>query len=262
VRSTWRARGGSLDLARAGGAPIDYVGTAYVAGERRGLVLESELECGQTFHNTYERSKLRGGGAGATRARGEQSTTIYRPSIIVGDSRTGRTASFKVLYWPLKIFARGFRVVPGHARHADGRGALGLCGAGDRPPARADRSFGTGVSPVRGAGAHGDAGRSSTGLAARFFRVNRSRIFVQPTLFMQGAAADRPVHVGAAAADLDRGAGVHAVPVAASCTSIHEAGGTGWRERDRRAAGARIISRTCFASRSRRIGARSCGGGE
>ena len=32
---------------------------------------------------------------------------ILRPSIVVGDSRTGRTSSFNVLYGPLKAFARG-----------------------------------------------------------------------------------------------------------------------------------------------------------
>ena len=32
---------------------------------------------------------------------------MLRPSIVVGDSRTGRTSSFNVLYGPLKAFARG-----------------------------------------------------------------------------------------------------------------------------------------------------------
>ena len=43
-----------------------------------------------------------------------QPIAIFRPSIIVGDSVTGRTSSFKVLYWPLKIYGRGlWRIVPG-----------------------------------------------------------------------------------------------------------------------------------------------------
>jgi hypothetical protein len=38
-----------------------------------------------------------------------------RPSIIVGDSRTGATSSFKMMYWPLKIYARRlWRTVPGY----------------------------------------------------------------------------------------------------------------------------------------------------
>ena len=36
-----------------------------------------------------------------------------RPSIIVGDSRSGWTSAFNVLYWPLRAFARGlFEAVP------------------------------------------------------------------------------------------------------------------------------------------------------
>ena len=101
-----------LDLARAAECSFDYIGTAYVAGDRSGTARETELDMGQTFHNTYEQTKLESEKLVRARA-GEQRVTIYRPSIIVGDSRTGRTSSFKVLYWPLKIFARGFRWAPG-----------------------------------------------------------------------------------------------------------------------------------------------------
>jgi thioester reductase-like protein len=66
---------------------LAYVGTAYVAGERADLVRENELAPG----------------------------LILRPSIIVGDSRTGATSSFKMMYWPLKIYARRlWRTVPGY----------------------------------------------------------------------------------------------------------------------------------------------------
>jgi thioester reductase-like protein len=171
-----------LDLARQAGAHMDYVGTAYVAGERGGLVLESELERGQEFRNTYERSKCEAEALVRSRMAG-QSLTIYRPSIIVGDSRTGRTASFKVLYWPLKLFARGFRVVPGRAdtpmdvvpsdfvvqaiAHLRGR------------PDRAGQVYHLCAGPGRSA-TLGEL----TGLAARYFHVRRP-IFVQPQLFVR-----------------------------------------------------------------------------
>ena len=32
---------------------------------------------------------------------------IARPSIIVGDSRTGWTSAFNVIYWPMRAFSRG-----------------------------------------------------------------------------------------------------------------------------------------------------------
>ncbi len=41
-------------------------------------------------------------------------TAILRPSVIVGDSVTGWTPAFNVIYWPLQAFARGlFPTVPG-----------------------------------------------------------------------------------------------------------------------------------------------------
>jgi nucleoside-diphosphate-sugar epimerase len=47
------------------------------------------------------------------RAHGGLPTTILRPSIVVGDRRSGWTAAFNVLYWPLRAFARGlYAAVP------------------------------------------------------------------------------------------------------------------------------------------------------
>jgi thioester reductase-like protein len=85
---------------------LSYVSTAYVAGEPGRLFREDELAVGQRFRNPYERSKfeaelaLRSEGAGLP-------LQILRPSIVVGDSSTGRTSSFNVLYGPLKAYARG-----------------------------------------------------------------------------------------------------------------------------------------------------------
>ena len=90
-----------------------YVGTAYVAGERQGVVLESELNVGQGYRNTYEQSKAEAEALVRSRL-GSLPGVILRPSIIVGDSQTGATSSFKMMYWPLKIYARGlWRTVPG-----------------------------------------------------------------------------------------------------------------------------------------------------
>lgn len=170
------------DLARQAGAHLDYVGTAYVAGERTGMVLETELECGQTFRNTYERSKCEA--EALVRARmGEQSLTIYRPSIIVGDSRTGRTASFKVLYWPLKIFARGFRVVPGHADTpmdvVPSDFVVQAIAHLRQQPGRAGQAYHLCAGPERSA-TLGEL----TDLAAGYFHVRRP-YFVQPKLFVR-----------------------------------------------------------------------------
>jgi long-chain acyl-CoA synthetase len=83
-----------------------HVSTAYVAGRYRGLFRETDLDLGQGFRNTYEHSKFDGEQAiGA--AAGELPLVIARPSIIVGDSRSGWTSAFNVIYWPMRAFSRG-----------------------------------------------------------------------------------------------------------------------------------------------------------
>ncbi len=47
-----------------------YVGTAYVAGQRTGLVREDELDAGQQFRNSYEQIEVRGRTARARPSRG------------------------------------------------------------------------------------------------------------------------------------------------------------------------------------------------
>ena len=89
-----------------------YVSTAYVAGEPGRLFCEDELAVGQSFRNPYERSKFEA--ELAVRSEGaDLPLQILRPSIIVGDSTTGRTSSFNVLYGPLRAYARGLmRAIP------------------------------------------------------------------------------------------------------------------------------------------------------
>jgi long-chain acyl-CoA synthetase len=93
-----------------------YISTAYVAGLHRGRFGEDDLDVGQRFRNAYERSKFES--EQLVRAAGEHlPVTVVRPSIIVGDSRTGWTASFNVLYWPTRALARGaFPVLPARRR--------------------------------------------------------------------------------------------------------------------------------------------------
>jgi thioester reductase-like protein len=93
---------------------LAYVGTAFVAGERTDLVREEELAVGQGYRNTYEQTKAEAEALVRSRL-GSLPGVILRPSIIVGDSRTGATSSFKMMYWPLKIYSRRlWRTVPGY----------------------------------------------------------------------------------------------------------------------------------------------------
>ena len=83
-----------------------YISTAYVAGTRRDTVFEHELEKRQAFRNNYEKSKF-----DAERllmqftSQYNIPTTIYRPSIIVGDSKTGFTHNYDNIY----VFGKGLR---------------------------------------------------------------------------------------------------------------------------------------------------------
>jgi thioester reductase-like protein len=87
-----------------------HVSTAFVAGEREGRAFEHEGDVGQDFRNTYERTKLEA--ESFVNDSGLPVATL-RPSIVVGDSATGWTPSFNVIYWPLQAFTRGlFRKVP------------------------------------------------------------------------------------------------------------------------------------------------------
>jgi thioester reductase-like protein len=87
-----------LDLCQAAGiGHLHHVSTAYVCGLRDGVVGENELDVGQEFGNDYERSKVE-----AERlvrdADHLDTVTVHRPSIIVGDSRTGFTSTYHGLF--------------------------------------------------------------------------------------------------------------------------------------------------------------------
>lgn len=85
---------------------LDYVSTAYVAGRRKGIVTENCLERGQQFSNSYEQSKYEAELL-VREYCNRLDIAIYRPSIVVGDSNSGYTPHFKVLYWPLMLLSRG-----------------------------------------------------------------------------------------------------------------------------------------------------------
>ncbi|HTU77868.1 MAG TPA: SDR family oxidoreductase [Solirubrobacteraceae bacterium] len=99
--------------ARGGLRRFSHVSTAYVAGEHEGCFSEDDLDVGQRFRNPYEQSKFEAESLVA-RSRERLPVTIMRPSIVVGERASGWTASFNVLYWPLRAFAHGaYPALPG-----------------------------------------------------------------------------------------------------------------------------------------------------
>jgi thioester reductase-like protein len=91
-----------------------HISTAYVAGRRDGQVAPSDLPGADgPFNNTYEATKAKAERFLRERMS-ELPVTIVRPSIVVGDSRTGRTFNFNVIYFPLKLMYHGLLpVMPG-----------------------------------------------------------------------------------------------------------------------------------------------------
>ena len=76
---------------------FSHFSTAYVSGDRVGVILEDELAMGQRFHNPYEETKFQAELL-VRRAQAELPATIFRPSIVVGDSRTGEIDRFEGPY--------------------------------------------------------------------------------------------------------------------------------------------------------------------
>jgi thioester reductase-like protein len=95
-----------------------YISTAYVAGLRTGIVYEHELVMGQAFKNHYESTKFQAE-VWVREHLDRVPTTILRPAIVVGDSRTGETEKFDGPYFILRTIAeaeRARRPIPNFGR--------------------------------------------------------------------------------------------------------------------------------------------------
>ncbi|HUG54682.1 MAG TPA: SDR family oxidoreductase [Vicinamibacteria bacterium] len=97
---------------------LHYVSTCYVSGTATGTFNESDLDVGQSFKNHYEETKFL---AEVEVARSGVPATTYRPSIVVGDSRTGETGKLDGPYFTLsameKVPSRGVFLRIGSGRN-------------------------------------------------------------------------------------------------------------------------------------------------
>lgn len=82
-----------------------YVSTCYVAGKRRGRILETELKHAAGFRNYYEETKYLAETEVAALS-GELPITIHRPSVVCGDSVSGETAKFDGVYYLIKYLLK------------------------------------------------------------------------------------------------------------------------------------------------------------
>jgi nucleoside-diphosphate-sugar epimerase len=95
-----------LELAGRLSVPLVHVSSAYIAGKRTGVVKEDEIDVGQSFNNIYENTKCRSEMLVHNWAQqNSMPTVILRPSIVMGDSKYGRTVHFASLYDYMRILA-------------------------------------------------------------------------------------------------------------------------------------------------------------
>lgn len=76
----------------------NYISTCYVAGNRKGKILETELEHDKGFRNFYEETKYLAE-MEVEKLKADLPVTIFRPSVVVGDSHTGETAKYDGIYY-------------------------------------------------------------------------------------------------------------------------------------------------------------------
>ena len=92
---------------------IEFVSTVGVGGRMGGTLPEHWIEAPRDFHNTYEQAKAEAEDYVRVEAERGLPLTVHRPSMVVGDSRTGAIAHFQVFYHLCEFLS--------------GRRTLGLC---------------------------------------------------------------------------------------------------------------------------------------
>ena len=93
---------------------LQYVSTCYVSGRYAGAFSEDDFDKGQAFNNPYEETKYLAEAEVRARMRGGLPATIYRPAIVVGDSRTGAMQKYDGPYFLIRWLLRqpGIAVLP------------------------------------------------------------------------------------------------------------------------------------------------------
>jgi thioester reductase-like protein len=67
---------------------FNHLSTAFVSGTRTGVIMEDELDEGQSFRNRYEETQFQAESVIQQRTD-RLPISVYRPTLVLGDSRTG-----------------------------------------------------------------------------------------------------------------------------------------------------------------------------
>jgi thioester reductase-like protein len=85
---------------------LQHVSTCYVSGRYDGVFREDDLDVGQDFRNHYESTKHAAEMLVRKAMADGLPATVYRPGIVVGDSRTGATQKYDGPYFMATFLRR------------------------------------------------------------------------------------------------------------------------------------------------------------
>lgn len=93
---------------------MEFVSTVGVAGHTAGEVPEDWLVHAREYRNSYEAAKAEGEDIVRAKAAAGLPITVHRPSMVVGDSRSGETISFQVFYYLCEFLSgsRSYGMLP------------------------------------------------------------------------------------------------------------------------------------------------------
>lgn len=86
---------------------VVHVSTIAVSGDRSGVIYEDDLDKGQAFNSPYEKSKFQAEKIVEEYREKGLNVLIVRPSMVIGDSRTGFTNHFNIFYFQLRLLSQG-----------------------------------------------------------------------------------------------------------------------------------------------------------
>ena len=83
----------------------NYISTCYVAGKRSGLIKETELSQDAGFRNFYDETKYLAE-VEVENLKKKLPVTIFRPAVVVGDSKTGETVKYDGIYYVINYLRK------------------------------------------------------------------------------------------------------------------------------------------------------------
>jgi len=85
---------------------LSHISTAFVAGQREGIIGEDDITDTYGFSSVYEQTKYQSELL-MNEAKSSLPVSIFRLGLVVGDSKTGEIKTFNTVYYMLKLYLTG-----------------------------------------------------------------------------------------------------------------------------------------------------------